>query len=175
MKAAITGTPGTGKSTVAKIVAEMTGYGLVDVNEFARSHGLFQKKDEKRDSWIVDERALKKVLSKLKGNIILEGHLAHYSKPDIAVVLRLNPRELEKRLEKRGWKKEKIKENVEAEALGVCLAEALDECKSVFEVDATGKSAEDAAKEAADIINGKGRESHLPGRIDWSESLTPVA
>lgn len=167
MRLALTGTPGTGKSTVSRIVEELAEYAVVDVNEFAKKRGLLAKKDKKRGSWIVDELALEKELSKLHGNWIIEGHLAHYSKPDIIIVLRLDPGELQKRLEQRGWKKEKVRENIEAEAVGVCLSEALEVCKNVFEIDTTGLAPKEVAEEIINIIGGEQREKYKPGKVDW--------
>ena len=48
--------------------------------------------------------------------------------------------ELEMRLKSRGYSEEKIKENIEAEALDVILVEAFEWCKKVFEVNTTGKA-----------------------------------
>lgn len=170
MKVAITGTPGTGKSTISKVAANLAGFRLIDVNGFAKERGLFCKKDKKRGSWVVDVAALGKESAKLSGNVMFEGHLSHYCRPDIAIVLRLNPKELEKRLKSRGWGIEKVTENVEAEAVGVCLSDALGACKKVFEVDATGKSAETVAKEISGIISGKSRQKYAAGKVDWLES-----
>lgn len=173
MKVAITGTPGTGKSTVAAIAAAIIGYSLIDLNSFAKKHGILCGKDKKRGSMILDEAALGRHMSDITENSIIEGHLSHYARPDIAIVLRLEPEELEKRLAMRGWKKDKVKENVEAEVLGVCLSEALDECKPVFEIDTTGKSANEVAEEVACIVRGKNRKKYVPGYIDWLETHTP--
>ncbi len=144
---------------------------LVDVNEFAEKQGLFAEKDMKRGSWIVNEKKLGKKADAIKGNTILDGHLSHFCMVDIVIVLRLDPVELKRRLSLRGWSKEKIKENVEAEALGVCLSEARKKCKNVFEIDTTGKSPNALAGEAIALICGKNREKHRPGRINWSGEL----
>ncbi len=167
-RVAITGTPGTGKSTLSKIISKKTGHLLIDVNEFAEKHGLFAEKDVKRGSWIVDEKKLGKKADAIKGNTILDGHLSHFCSPDIIIVLRLNPVELKRRLSLRGWSKEKVKENIEAEALGVCLLEARKKCKNVFEIDTTRTSPNALACEAIALICGKNREKHLPGNVDWS-------
>ena len=147
---------------------------IVDVNEFAKKQGLFTEKDMKRGSWIVDEKKLGKAASTIEGQVVLDGHLSHFCMADIVVVLRLSPGELKKRLSLRGWSSDKIKENVEAEALDVCLLEAGKKCKNVFEIDTTGKSRNAVASEAIALICGKNREKHMPGRINWSCELISV-
>lgn len=165
----ISGTPGTGKTAVARILSVMLGYKLIDVNGFAGEHGLIIGTDARRKSKIVDIKKLKKETARLKGNIIIEGHLSHFAKCDICVVLRTNPEELKGRLKKKGWSGEKIAENVEAEILDVCLKEAVDEhgIKKVFEVDTSGKKPENVALEIKGLLEGKKRGNHKPGKVDW--------
>ncbi len=170
-RVAITGTPGTGKSTLSKIISKKIEYLRVEVNEFAEKQGLFTEKDMKRGSWIVDEKKLEKAINAIEGHVVLDGHLSHFCRAGLVIVLRMNPVELKKRLLSRGWSSNKIKENVEAEALGVCLSEARKKCKNVFEIDTTGKSPNALAGEAIALICGKNREKHRPGRINWSGEL----
>ncbi len=174
LRVAITGTPGTGKSTLSKIISKKTGCLLVDVNDFAEKHGLFTEKDVKRGSWIVDEKKLKKETDAIEGNIVLDGHMSHFCRADIVVVLRLNPRELKKRLSLRGWSANKIKENVEAEVLDVCFLEARKKCKNVFEIDVTEKSPSALAKEVIALICGKNREKYAQKRVNWSFEFVSV-
>ena len=74
---------------------------------------------------------------------ILEGHYSHHFAP-WSIVLRLSPRELEPRLENRGYLPEKIRENLEAEALDVILVEAVELSDRVDEIDTTGRSPQEA-------------------------------
>ncbi|MBU4245685.1 MAG: adenylate kinase family protein [Nanoarchaeota archaeon] len=172
MKIALSGTPGTGKTTVAKILARNLNYSLLSLNEFAKSHKLTLGNDKKRNSVIVDVSALKKEVAQMEGNIILEGHLAHFCDADIYIILRTNPKELRKRMKTRVWSEEKIRENVEAEIMNICLDEAVElHGKAVFEVDTAKKSAEEVAKIIEEIIAGKKREKYAPGKIDWTEHI----
>ena len=104
--------------------------------------------------------------------IILESHLAHHI-ADVVIVLRAYPPELEMRLKTRGYSEEKIKENIEAEALDVILVEAFEWCKKVFEINTTGKSIEEVGQDIEKIIDNilNGNEEELseykPGSIDW--------
>ena len=82
------------------------------------------------------------------------------------------------RLETRGYSEEKIKENVEAEALDVILVEAFEWCEEVFEINTTGKSIEEAGQDIEKIIehilNGSEEEllEYRPGSIDWIDFAT---
>ncbi len=169
---AISGTPGTGKTTVAKILAHDLGYALIDLNEFAKAHKLALGADRARNAMIVDVSALKKEVSQMEGNIVLEGHLAHFCSADVFIILRANPRELSRRLAAKGWRKEKIRENAEAEIMNICLDEAVESHnKKVFEVDTTKKNAEEVAAILKEIIGGKNMEKYAPGKADWTRYI----
>ncbi len=169
MKIALSGTPGTGKSTAAKILAKDIGYFLLDLNEFAKAHKLTLGTDKARNSVIVDVPALKKEVSQMEGDIVLEGHLAHFCDADIFVILRANPKELARRMKTKGWREEKIRENVEAEILNVCLNEATELYgKKVFEIDTSKKSPQEVADIIKEIIAGKKCEKYAPGKVDWT-------
>ena len=158
---AITGTPGTGKDTISGIVAKRLGWNLVDLNKLAKQKGLIKGFDKKRNCEIVDISGLKKEIKKIRGNAIIQSHYSHELNSDLVIVLRTEPKELKKRLEKRGWLKEKIEENLEAEIMEVCNSEALQKTKDVFEVSTSGRSPEKSAEEAVNIIF---REAFEPER-----------
>jgi adenylate kinase len=78
---------------------------------------------------------------------------------------------LEKRLRKRGYSAKKIKDNVESEALGIILWEAVKNhgMKKVYEIDMTKMKAQKAVKLFLDALAGK--ISLRPGKIDWLEEV----
>ncbi len=125
MRIVITGTPGTGKTTLAKKLAAKLGAPLFDLNAIAIKN-KFYKKEKGTAEKIVD---LKKLAAKLRGiaaqekDFVVESHLAcEFLIPsDFAIVLRCNPNALEKRLRKRKYPAWKVKENVLAETLDYCL------------------------------------------------------
>ncbi|MEE8168878.1 MAG: adenylate kinase family protein [Candidatus Hydrothermarchaeales archaeon] len=165
----ITGTPGTGKSTVARHLAGKLGYRLIRINELGGD--VVVGYDAERESKILDMDKVSEQLKNVEGDVIIEGHLSHLlSFGDVIIVLRAHPDILRKRL--RNFRKKKLDENLEAEALDVCLIESIKEhgSEKVFEIDTSKKKSEDVAKDIVKILGGKGEEFE-PGRIDWSEEF----
>jgi adenylate kinase len=74
---------------------------------------------------------------------------------DAVVILRASPSELRKRMKAKGWPKEKIEENTEAEIMEVCRAEALEQGRKVLELDTTGRTPKSAAGEIVKKLKKK--------------------
>jgi adenylate kinase len=92
------------------------------------------------------------------------------------IVLRCNPKELLVRLQKKGWNREKIKENLEAEMLDIILCESISNHgqSNVFEIDTTSKDPESCSDVIIDLIQKEfpTTSRFTPGSIDWSAFLT---
>ncbi len=165
----ITGTPGTGKSSTARSLSKKINKELISINDL---EDIYTGVDEEGGSKIVDIKLLQdKLHDMIKGDTIIEGHLSHLlSFGDIVIVLRTHPEELRGRLKERGFGKDKIQENLEAEALDVCLIEALENHKEVYEINTTEKSPEETATAITKILGGK-TDEFRPGKYDWSEEF----
>jgi len=174
---ALTGTPGTGKTSVSKVLEET--YFVIDLNKLATDKCFIIGVDDDRNSKIVDTDRLDDYINKSiskKDIVFVEGHLSHLLKSvDKVIILRCNPDELRKRLSCKGWNKDKIKENLEAEILDVILCETVDihSDKNIFEIDTTKKSVIDVAFLIEGIIKSGFRnvKSYNIGNIDWSEEI----
>ena len=134
----VTGTPGTGKTVVARRTARQKGCRYVDVNKLIRTKKLYDSYDRKRKAFDVDTKKLNKFLIKLileeKGKrtkcLVLDSHLTHYLPSryvDLCIETKTDLKKLKKRLEKRGYPRQKIRENMDAEIFDVCLNEAKEE------------------------------------------------
>ncbi len=160
----ITGTPGTGKTSIAKILAEELDYKYEHIGD----HKYYIDNDEgvkiininKMIKWINNERE--------KNNLVIDSHLSHYypsNKTNKCIVLRCDPAELKNRLKKRGYPLIKINTNLEAEAIDLILQEAIIEGHNIYELDTTNKTINQSAEEA---INAVKKDIKSYGKIDFS-------
>ena len=122
----VTGTPGTGKTSLCSEVAAATGFAHINVGSWVKDKELHDGFDDKMDCHILNED---KLLDAMEDTMDEGGNLVDYHSCDffperwfdLVVVLQCDNTELWKRLEKRGYGEEKIKENVQCEVRG-CLA-----------------------------------------------------
>jgi len=170
MLVAVTGTPGVGKTTVCSLLAKE--FDVISVNDFAKEHGCFEDFDEEAGSYNVDTDMLGGLLQDHRNKMtILDGHLAHYVECDVIIVLRCAPELLGKRLRARGYREEKVRENVQAEILDVILSESVESNPNTYEIDCTSLSVDEIAEAIKDIINRRDTDRFIPGRVDWTEEM----
>jgi adenylate kinase len=167
MLIALTGTPGTGKSSVAERLRGK-GYKVATVVELAEKHDCII--DEEDGELVIDVESL---AASIDFDGIVDGHLSHLLKPEVAIVLRCNPAVLRERLKDRNWSEEKLLENLEAEMLDVILVEALEHANEVYEIDTTERSLEEVVEAVEAIMRGdeEARKRYKPGGIDWLSEL----
>ncbi len=128
MKLAITGSPGVGKTSVGKALAKHYSLKFWNEKDFGLKKGIGEWDDEENEL-VVDERDLEKTLNKeisREKGILVEGHLICETKlkVDYLILLRCDPELLELRLEKRGYKAEKVQDNVFCEGIDYCKKHA---------------------------------------------------
>ena len=169
MLVAVTGTPGTGKTSSCEVLARR-GYAVVDLDDVARAGGFIVGRDEARQTDEVDVDALRENLRVPAKIAFLRSHYAHEMDVDLVVVLRCSPAVLRKRLEARGWPPAKVKENVEAEAIDVITQQAVERLPLVYEVDTTTRTPAETADVLLEILRGK-TQGHEAGSVDWSHEV----
>lgn len=175
----ISGTPGTGKTTLAKELAKRINQKFIDIGELATREHLYLKSDPTRNTKIIDEPKLAKRIEKeiiaSDGKVVASSHYAEIVNPKLVervIVLRTHPDELRRRLDQRGWNPEKIQENLEAEILGVCSSNALIRYgkDKVNEIDTTKIPPDETLKVAVQIVECR-CDTHLAGSINWLADL----
>jgi adenylate kinase len=171
----ITGTPCTGKTTISEVLSKSLGCKLIKINDLAIENDFVLGIDEDKGYKVIDIPALNEKVSEIIAAsdelTIFEGHLAHLCEgADKVIVLRVRPEILEKRLEDRQYSESKIHENLEAEALGVCSAEAYElYSDDIFEIDISDLTIYEAASLVKDIIDNGG--DYPAGNVDFTDWL----
>jgi adenylate kinase len=171
----VTGTPGVGKTEIAKKLSQELNAEYINLTELAKIAHLELCLDKQRETKVIDElrmrRKIRTILEKSATSVIIDGHYAAAVAPAKLVgyvfVLRRNPLELKETLRKRGYSDAKQKENVSSEILDVCLVEAVQKQKAalVCEVDVSGKRPEETIIEISNILAGK--SECRTGIVDW--------
>ncbi|MHA1916893.1 MAG: adenylate kinase family protein [Candidatus Ranarchaeia archaeon] len=180
----ITGTPGVGKTEIAKSLGEKLGIKIIHLGEVVRKpklrNILVEDFDKKRDTQIINIEEMKKWILKTiyeEGKLIFESHFSDIVPSDYVshcIILRSHPIVIGKRLQNRNWDKKKIKENVQAEILGVCVNDALSEYNdkdiTIHEIDTSEMSVKKSVDSIVQCIeSGKCSKP----KIDWLVDLTP--
>lgn len=170
MRIGITGSPGTGKKTIGRLLSEKTQFTLLSISDYAIKAGLAKLS---YGEFVVDTQLLKNKIGTREKIIV--GHLLPYVVPDkdldLIIVLRTSPIILRKRYLERRYSEKKIRENVEAEMIGLISSE----CASVYqrkklaEFDTSRATQTAIVRNVLDIING--RKEPTFGTIDWLYGL----
>lgn len=171
----ISGTPCTGKTTVSEELCRELGCRLIKINDLAIENDFVLGIDDEKGYKVIDIPALNGKVSQIISDsddlLVFEGHLAHLCDgADNVVVLRVRPEILESRLEARDYSEAKIRENLEAEAMGVCSAEAYEIYgESVFEIDVSDLTVGEIVEELIGVISDEKTLSF--GEIDFMDWL----
>lgn len=163
----MTGTPGTGKKTVAPLAAARMGIPCASLLEQAVAARLVGAND--RDAEVDTEALGRFVTKRLNGPALVYGHLLPEAIGRGALrrvaVLRCEPAVLKQRLALRGYAPEKVKENVEAELIGLLSARSAEVWgrRGVADFDTTVAPPAATAAAVAGFLSGA-----RPGPlIDW--------
>jgi len=181
----ISGTPGTGKSSVSKKVSEMINAKTLSLNELVISEKFTLEYDKERDTFIIDfDKLIPYIVNQIdlltnknQNFLLIEGHFSDIVPNeliDYAFVLRCDPDTLYERLKERDYGKKKIMENVQAEVLGNCTNYLIQKQIKApkYEIDTTHLTIDSVAKIIIDIIiNNKNADKFIIGKIDWLEKL----
>ena len=166
---ALTGTPGTGKTT-ASLAMKKHGWKVLDLNRAIVSNRLYTGKDMRRKSFIADMRAVGQFVRNKteEGNWIIASHLSHLlsdSVINVVIVLRCQPDVLRKRLKLKKWSLAKIDENVEAEMISLISSEARERHKKVYDIDTTKCKKTQVVVSIDKVLKGSGKRYKTA--VEW--------
>lgn len=171
----ITGSPGVGKHTSARLVAKkFRGSRIIDINKLAiANNAILGGKDRCGTSIDIKKvsRLIEREAKTNRKNLILVGHLAPYViNPEgisIAIVLRRSPYELISVFQKRHYSPEKARENIASEILGITLYDSLKAFgeDKIAEVDTTGEMPSQTLDKIVSLLQQKSGPQF--GYIDW--------
>ncbi|KAJ2588676.1 factor activating pos9 [Coemansia sp. RSA 1797] len=125
----VTGTPGTGKTTTSELIALAAGLEKVTVGELVKERSLHDGYNEEFDTyWLNEDKVVDEMEDMLAGGgMCVDFHTCGMFPErwfDLVVVLRADTDKIYDRLEKRGYKQNKVQENIECEIMQVVLEEA---------------------------------------------------
>ncbi|XP_008560841.1 adenylate kinase isoenzyme 6 [Microplitis demolitor] len=125
----ITGTPGVGKSTLARKLSEKTGLVWRDISKLAEENRCLEEYDPIYQCPVLNEDRLLDSMESLmsKGGNIVDYHSAELFPErwfDIVFVVRTNNTVLYDRLTARGYQGKKLEDNIECEIFQTILEEA---------------------------------------------------
>lgn len=141
---AVTGTPGTGKTTICESLSEL--YTVVSLQELAEQNGCLEPVDQVDGSAPLDIHKLSETwVREETETCFVDGHLSHLLDVDAIVLLRCNPEKIRERLAHRSYSPEKTNANVEWELLSGTWSELLEfEIEvPILELDTTVSSSEE--------------------------------
>jgi len=169
----VTGTPGTGKTTISKSLARHLRAEYLSLTKLVTDEKLHEAVDQQRRTKVVDldrtRKWLRKSISERETVTVIDTHVADVVPPEYvvkAIVLRCHPAILEARLRQKGWSPSKVRENVLAEILDSCymIASGYYGLKKAVQVDTSRNSISNTAKECVAHL-----KKQLPSEsmVDW--------
>ena len=118
---AVTGTPGSGKTTLCSLLGEQ-GYSVKSVIDLAARFNCLGEQDARDGAAPVDIHKLaEEWFDDSNDAIFVDGHLSHLLEIDAVVLIRCHPDQLKQRLEARGYDERKVQSNVEWEMIAGTL------------------------------------------------------
>jgi len=176
----VTGTPCVGKTSAARLLTAKLNALYINLTDLAFQNNLIKEKDEKRNTAVINEPAMRKTLRNLINKtdckeIVVDGHYAADVVPaELATyifVLRRDPAELREIMKKQGFSEAKQTENLASEILDVSLVDALNAqtTAKTCELNVTGKTPEEIANEILQTMANP-KECCI-GIVDWLGKL----
>lgn len=164
----VTGTPGVGKSTICKRLAEITTYEWREVSKLAEEHNCLDEYDPEYQCPFLNEDKLLDIMEGMmaKGGNIVDYHGCEFFPErwfDGVFVVRANNTVLYDRLAARGYKGKKLEDNMQCEIFETLLEEAQASYKPEIVIELQNDNEELLEKNIHTITHwiGRWKEEHL--------------
>ncbi len=126
---AISGTPGTGKSTLAQYLQRHLLWRRLDLHHYYKQ--LSTGYNRKKQCYDLDLKKVEKLVIKIRdeasSSLVIDSHISHHLSAkiiDLCIVLTCSDLpKLKKRLQQRKYSLQKVRENLDAEIFQICLTE----------------------------------------------------
>ncbi|MBI3034116.1 AAA family ATPase [Candidatus Woesearchaeota archaeon] len=154
----VTGTPGTGKTFLAKELSLLLHYRYIDGIKIAKQ--VSEGYDKIRRTLIVDRRKFsssilaliraQKASKNSPNGLVIDSHMSHFLPAryaDLCVVTKCSLNALKRRLEARRYPAAKVRENLDAEIFDTCLVEAEELGHKVVVADTSRKAGKSLAQQ----------------------------
>ena len=158
----ISGTPGTGKSYIAKILIKKSSFKYLDWHKLIKKNkDISLGYNRKKQCYDLDikelSKEIKKIITKDPDNLfVFDSHISHLLPKKIiqlAIITKCSDlKKLKKRLEERNYSKSKVKENLECEIFDICFDESVGKGLDVIAFDSSKRILQ---KEVVDKIKKK--------------------
>ncbi len=155
----VTGVPGSGKTSLSKLLAERLGLKVIHVTELIKEKKLFT--DVERDAcgdplYVVDMEALEEYVNSLRGEWIIEGVVVDFvpsEKTRKVIYLYASVSSLYNRMRAKGYCEKKICDNLEAELVGSYLNILVEKYGEKVNCLSTDDELERVVQRALSIVN----------------------
>jgi len=140
----ISGTPGTGKSTLAKILSKKLNFHHLNLHYYYKK--ISSGYNKKKQCYNLNLKKLEKLLKQKlpqHPHLIIDSHITHHLPKkyvNLCLITKCSDlKKLKQRLQKRKYSKKKIEENLQCEIFDVCLNEAKQKKHKILIVDTSQK------------------------------------
>lgn len=152
----ITGTPGTGKSTLSAEISTNLGLRHIDLSEFAKERHLLAGHDDTLNCDYLHEDAVLDALEPIMadGGVVLDHHSSDWFPErwiQMVVALRTTTEALYDRLQERRYAPRKLEQNMQAEIMQVCRDEAKESYPKARFIELDSSSEEQLASNLATL------------------------
>lgn len=158
VRIAISGSVGSGKTTLAKELGRELSFNVIHLNELAEKYKIEDIEELQTFDFDLDnllDTFEKELNEGLHQNTIIESHFSQYIHPeliDILIIINRDLKELKQEYEIRGYNPQKIQDNLEVESFNLCFYEAEEVGYIVGTSEVLGRvsSSQDLGHEAVD-------------------------